>query len=239
MEKLEKKPKSNSNKYYQIHREKRIKGAEEYRNKRRELIKNGLFEKPKITIKTCTTCKIEKDISEFTYKNTLGVYMSSCKLCCCIIEKTRRELKRDEINQRRRNNKKPKTPIQLLRISLRKRVNHFIKNRIGKNTFEILLDCDRDTIIKWFEYVFNDDKKYNMSWDNFGKVWQIDHVIPCASFDLTDEKEKQQCFHWTNLCPVPKSYNLAKQAKIIESDIIKQKNRVTDFINKMNINYNK
>jgi hypothetical protein len=41
-----------------------------------------------------------------------------------------------------------------------------------------------------------------MSWDNRGIVWQIDHIKPCASFDLTDTAQQAACFHYTNLRPL-------------------------------------
>jgi hypothetical protein len=41
-----------------------------------------------------------------------------------------------------------------------------------------------------------------MTWDNYGEYWHIDHVIPCASFNLIDEEEQRKCFHYTNLQPL-------------------------------------
>lgn len=44
--------------------------------------------------------------------------------------------------------------------------------------------------------------KEGMSWDNWGTVWQIDHIKPCASFNLTVEKEQKKCFHYLNQQPL-------------------------------------
>jgi hypothetical protein len=41
-----------------------------------------------------------------------------------------------------------------------------------------------------------------MTWENYGAYWHIDHVIPCASFNLIDEEEQKKCFHYTNLQPL-------------------------------------
>ena len=48
-----------------------------------------------------------------------------------------------------------------------------------------------------------------MSWDNYG-AWHIDHIRPCASFDLTDLEQQKACFHYTNLQPMWAAENLAK-----------------------------
>jgi len=55
-----------------------------------------------------------------------------------------------------------------------------------------------------------------MKWSNYGgrTGWQIDHIIPCAKFDLTDVKEQQKCFHYLNLRPLWGKDNQNKAAKI-------------------------
>lgn len=53
-----------------------------------------------------------------------------------------------------------------------------------------------------------------MSWDNWARDgWHIDHIRPCASFDLTDEAQQRECFHYTNLQPLWATENLQKGAK--------------------------
>ncbi len=55
-----------------------------------------------------------------------------------------------------------------------------------------------------------------MNWGNWGKTgWHVDHIIPCAAFDLTDPQQQRRCFHYTNLRPVWASENLSKNARII------------------------
>ena len=49
-----------------------------------------------------------------------------------------------------------------------------------------------------------------MTLENYGDFWHIDHVKPCASFDLNDEEEKMKCFHYTNLQPLWGRENLTK-----------------------------
>jgi hypothetical protein len=49
-----------------------------------------------------------------------------------------------------------------------------------------------------------------MSWDNYGKEWQIDHILPLSLFDLKDEKHIKIAVHWTNLQPLKSSENTVK-----------------------------
>ena len=52
--------------------------------------------------------------------------------------------------------------------------------------------------------------KPGMSWENYGKIWEIDHIKPCDSFDLTKLEEQQKCFHYTNLQPLFKTTEIAE-----------------------------
>lgn len=37
-----------------------------------------------------------------------------------------------------------------------------------------------------------------MNWDNYGS-WHIDHIIPCSSWDLSNEDDIYKCFNYLNL----------------------------------------
>ena len=48
-----------------------------------------------------------------------------------------------------------------------------------------------------------------MTVENYG-LWHIDHIKPCALFDLTDPKQQEECFHYTNLQPLWAIDNIRK-----------------------------
>lgn len=53
-----------------------------------------------------------------------------------------------------------------------------------------------------------------MSWENYGRSgWHLDHVIPLASFDLTDLSQVRAACHYTNYQPLWASDNIRKSNK--------------------------
>lgn len=67
----------------------------------------------------------------------------------------------------------------------------------------------------WQELVEYIQSKFEpwMTWDNYGSKWHVDHIKPCAAFDLSDEKQQQACFHYTNLRPLRAVDNWKKNSK--------------------------
>jgi hypothetical protein len=54
-----------------------------------------------------------------------------------------------------------------------------------------------------------------MTWEN-RELWHVDHIIPCAAFDLTDPAQQRSCFHYGNLRPLWAKENQRKSDKGIE-----------------------
>ena len=54
-----------------------------------------------------------------------------------------------------------------------------------------------------------------MNWSNLGTgagKWHIDHIVPCAAFDMRKESERLVCFHYANLRPLWSHLNIEKGA---------------------------
>lgn len=45
---------------------------------------------------------------------------------------------------------------------------------------------------------------------NHGKLWVIDHIKPLIQFDVLDEEQCKQAWHYTNLRPLDKTENTVK-----------------------------
>ena len=113
-----------------------------------------------------------------------------------------------QIKTRREND-----PNFKMRNTLRSRIWTVLKR---KNTTKLLstltlLGVDNvETVIKHIEKQF----KNGMTWNNHGE-WHLDHIKPCASFDLTCPVQQLACFNYKNLQPLEAFENMSKGAKII------------------------
>lgn len=101
-------------------------------------------------------------------------------------------------------------------------VNFKIKSVLKKRLFELVKNNKRGKILNVLGCSYEELKKYleskfteGMSWDNYGvKGWHIDHVIPCAVFDLTKKEAQEFCFNYTNLQPMWGHDNKIKGGKV-------------------------
>lgn len=82
-----------------------------------------------------------------------------------------------------------------------------------------LLGCSIDEFREYIEAQFVE----GMSWDNQGiqkqggeKKWHMDHIKPCSSFDLSDPKQRLECFNYRNHQPLWASENFSKGSKIMD-----------------------
>lgn len=99
-------------------------------------------------------------------------------------------------------------PVFRLTHSLRSRLILAFKAQ-GANkattTFE-LIGCTKEELRQHLVSQFRE----GMTLENHGKVWHIDHIRPCASFDLSDPNQATLCFHYSNLQPLFVDENLRK-----------------------------
>ena len=96
-------------------------------------------------------------------------------------------------------------PTQRILDSLRTRLRIALKNSSKKDNTLNLVGC---SIVRLRAHLENKFQP-GMSWSNYGK-WHIDHIRPCASFNLSKATEQHKCFHYTNLQPLWAIDNLRK-----------------------------
>ncbi len=88
-----------------------------------------------------------------------------------------------------------------------------------------LIGCSKKEFLKWLSFQFYGDQTL----ENFGALWHMDHVIPVSFFNLSDCREAEMCFHWTNIRPLYSKDNHKKASKIIKTDILKHMDVIKRF----------
>ena len=190
----------------------------------------------------CSDCLENKPVDEY-YKSKTYItgILGRCKTChnkkCCVrnmaklkanpeLMRKAREYKKqwnadnkDKVREYKKRTKEAnpdkyrelsrqgkRKPIVRLRDNLRRRLRDFVK---GRRLFPGV-GCTKEELRIHIEFQFSD----GMTWENYGQ-WHIDHIRPCASFDLFDPEQTRQCFHYTNLQPLWAAENIAKGGKIL------------------------
>jgi hypothetical protein len=181
-------------------------------------------------IKECYKCKTSKSITDFhKSKSKKDGLDSKCK--SCVLEYSKKyykentETRKQTIKNWEENNIERK---KLLRKSYSERNKdkekyysyHYFKERYNNdikfkifhahrtrihssiknksNSSKELLGC---TIKEYYEYIENQFDN-NMTWDNYGTYWEIDHIIPINTFDLNLKEQCIKAFNYKNTRPL-------------------------------------
>jgi hypothetical protein len=104
---------------------------------------------------------------------------------------------RKEINDRRTIKLATNLNFKLA-CSLRSRLIHAINGNFKAGSAVRDLGCSIDFLKQYIESKFYS----NMTWDNWGDVWELDHIKRLAEFDLTDVIQFKEAVHYTNLQPL-------------------------------------
>ena len=186
-----------------------IKAKKRYSNKREDIL---------IKVKEYREANKEK-ISE-NYKvyylknrqqilNRVKKYAENNKEKIALYNKKWLQLNKDYINKYAKKKRDTDLNYKLKGI-LRGRLYKVVKGVNKSKPTLGLLGCSIEYLREHLEKQFVD----GMSWSNYGN-WHIDHIKPCASFDLTDPEQQKICFHYTNLQPLWAKDNLTKSNKLI------------------------
>jgi len=142
------------------------------------------------------------------------------KSCASYYENNKEKIKLRKKLYRERNKEKiladqreryKNDPVLRLNSSLRRRVRNCVGS--GKSCFD-LLGCSISHLKNWFQFQCTYGLYRNLTLDNMGPVWEIDHMIPCASFDNAKIEQRKICFHWSNLAVLPGDINREKNDNI-------------------------
>jgi hypothetical protein len=105
------------------------------------------------------------------------------------------------MNQSSQFNDKRKWQIALRRYVLEQQMT---------STYAPFFGLDISNFREWIQLQFIND----MSWENFGKTWQLDHIVPVAYFDFQDLTDLKLCWNFLNIRVVSIDKSSRKETKI-------------------------
>ena len=198
---------------------------------------NGTPRTPQSMNKTCRKCKEIKPVSNFP-KCSWGKdgFRNQCKACAAekrkqynakFYQKNRESIKKRVKAYVRANPESRKRTRQKygrkryasdinykLKCLLRGRLRNALNGKSKAESTLKLLGCPLPDLKEHLENQFTKE----MSWDNLGIFWHIDHIVPFAAFDLANHLEQRVVCWYKNLQPLSGVDNIIKGAKYREED---------------------
>ena len=182
---------------------------------------------PKTGYKFCNGCGEELPLTCFGVRGKLRDgstrYNSRCSSCNSAASTARYYKNHEEelIKSKKYRDKNPELIAERQRIegqkpqsrlarNLRRRLRGLIKGKVKSGSAIDDLGCSINWFMDYMAWYFTEE----MTWDNHGTVWHIDHIIPLAIFDLTDRGQLLVAVHYTNMQPLLIADNLSKGAKL-------------------------
>lgn len=173
--------------------------------------------------KFCSGCSLTLPVDRF-YRRSNGGFVARCKDCTAAegrsrsAENKRRYQAKSRARLGHRQNavayitkRRREEPLFRLAERLRASIRQALKRNGGsKNSRTVeLIGCS----IAEFRSYIERQWRPGMSWDSYGPrrdCWQLDHIRPVASFDLTDQAQVRACFHFSNYQPLWAPENASK-----------------------------
>lgn len=95
------------------------------------------------------------------------------------------------------------------RLGARMRSAIRARNFKKENRTQELLGCTIPFFRQFLEHQFTKE----MTWENYGSYWHVDHIIPVNLFDLRIVEQQKKAFHYSNCRPLEAKKNIAKSDK--------------------------
>jgi len=157
--------------------------------------------------KQCSKCNIIKDLTDFPKRDTEHGYRHECKQC-----------KQEQLllyyqstyNEVRRNKKKEDIVYRLVCNHRNYVYKCLTKYNNKKGSSVSYIGCSLTTLKMWLEYQFDS----NMSWENYGTYWTVDHILPLALFEFPSQADI--AFNWKNMQPLHDNFQKGKKIRLYE-----------------------
>jgi len=107
------------------------------------------------------------------------------------------------------------SPKGKLNDNISRSIRQSLNGTKGNRPWESLVNFTIDQLKKHLEKQFTDE----MTWENYGKFWHIDHKLPVSvfNFEKSGDIDFNLCWSLKNLQPLEAITNIKKRAKIERS----------------------
>ena len=179
-------------------------------------------------MKICNCCKQKKSETDFSFRSEgKGYLRSECKECsakrfrlwrslnlekakAASLKSVREYVKNNPIKAKKKQlecylRRRKSDPTFRALCNLRTRIRDALRRNVKSASTKELLGCS----IEKFKSHLENQFQPGMTWENYGQ-WHVDHIKPCAKFDLTIPEQQRQCFHYSNCQPLWAKQNLQK-----------------------------
>ncbi len=123
-----------------------------------------------------------------------------------------RNPEKTKASQKKANAKIRNTPKGKLNLNIRSGIWRSIRGEKCWRHWEDLVQYTIDQLKRHLEKQFTSE----MTWENYGSYWHIDHKIPISAFNFgkPEDFDFKQCWALKNLRPLEARENIIKNAKI-------------------------
>ena len=179
-------------------------------------------------LKRCSMCRILCLKFNFYKDNKTK---DGVQRICIICTKQYHNNRKERRNAHERQKRKTDFNFKLI-CNLRTRTNKAFKSQnIKKNFKKIhLLGCSNSFLRKWIIHQIYG----NMSIENFGKNWCLDHCYPLSNTNIPNENDMYKSKSWINLRPMYLNEKNSKSAKIDNRLYLLQEIKEKNFL-KINV----
>ena len=171
-------------------------------------------------LRVCSKCKLISPKSNFVKDITKkDGYRPSCKNCCRKYyydnqnrilnnHKIYNKNNRSKINTYERLKRKNDSNFNLF-CNIRHRTKYAFKSS-NNDKINDLIGCSNYFFRKWIIHQLYGD----MTLENYGKIWCLDHCYPLSKISLSNENELIKYTNWLNIRPMYIKENIIKGDKI-------------------------
>jgi len=71
----------------------------------------------------------------------------------------------------------------------------YVVEQKPSETYGHFFGLDIHTLREWFSLQFTE----GVSWENYGKAWQFEHIIPASFFNFNDDMDLKSCWSFINM----------------------------------------